>query len=67
MSYDTRRAYGWGQEPSAGTGVSSDTAHRHEYRRDSIAAVTRPPFDNAARLAVDRLLRECLKRRSPTE
>jgi hypothetical protein len=66
MSYDASRTHSRGQKPVT-TMTSWDISHEHKCRLDFDGAVASPQRESAAQLIVDRLLRECLRRKSLAE
>ena len=66
MSYDASRTQSRGQ--NAVTAMTSwELNHEHKRRRDFDGAEAPPKRESAALLIADRLLRECLRRKSPAE
>ena len=67
MSHDASRTYSRGQKPVMAM-TSWDISHEHKCRLDFDGAEEAPPKrESAAQLIVDRLLRECLRRKSLAE
>ena len=66
MSYDASRTHSRGQKPVTAM-TSWDISHEHKCRPDFDEAVASPQRESAAQLIVDRLLRECLRRKSLAE
>ena len=62
MSYDTWH-HGCRHKPSSETGVLREVVAEHKYSLDLIAALAPSRLEDETQLVMDRLLRECLKRR----
>ncbi len=62
MSYDTWH-HGGGHKPSSETGVLREVVPEHKCPLDLIAALAPSRLEDETQLVMDRLLRECLKRR----
>jgi hypothetical protein len=66
MSYDTWN-HSRGREPSSETRVLCEIVHEHRYPLDLIAVLAPSRLKDEPQLVMDRLLRECLKRKPPTQ
>jgi hypothetical protein len=66
MSDNSCWNYSCGHEPSGETPVLSEFVYEHKYPRDFISALASPQLEDEAQLVMDRLMRECLKRKPLT-
>ena len=67
MSYQASLNRCCGHEPASATKGFYGMVGEHEYRPGMMAALAPPRRESDPRLVMDRLLRECLKGRSPAE
>jgi hypothetical protein len=65
MSYETWN-HSRGREPSSKTRVLCEIVHEPRYPLDLIAVAAPSRLEGEPQLVMDRLLRECLKRKPPT-
>ena len=66
MSHDAGRTHSRGQKPVTAV-TSSEISDEHKCLLDFDGAEALPKRESAAQLIVDRLLRECLRRKSLAE